>query len=298
MTGTWLFNGRSTADEVLSNKDLSNKTIIVTGANTGIGFETARALAAAGSHIILAGRNRTTNEQAIQKISALHPNANVEFAQLDLASLESVRAFCENLSAENIDVLICNAGVTTPDYRETADGFEQTVGICHRGHFLLTQLLMPRLLASPDPRVVVVSSESHRHPKVIDFDKLPLPKADYKGLIAYGQAKLCNTLFANELQRRYAAQGLTACSLHPGTFVTTDIGRNSMLGRVFMALASPFTKSPAQGAATSVFCATHEPAQDIAGLYFSDCQPKRNSKESDDLEVAKKLWDLSEQWVG
>jgi WW domain-containing oxidoreductase len=297
MANNWLFDGRSTADDVLSGKDLSAKTIIVTGANTGIGFETARALAAAGGHIILAGRNRVTNEEAISKITALHSNANVEFASLDLASLESVRAFCENLLAETIDVLICNAGVTTPDYQETQDGFEQTVGICHIGHFLLTQLLLPKLLATPDPRVVMLSSESHRYPKVIDFNKLPLPKETYKGLSAYGQAKLCNTLFANELQRRYSDQGLTACSLHPGTFVTTDIGRNSMLGRVFMKLASPFTKSPAQGAATSVFCATHEPAADLGGLYFSDCQPKRNSKEASDEEVAKKLWNLSEEWV-
>ncbi|MCL4104347.1 UNVERIFIED_CONTAM: hypothetical protein GTU68_047309 [Idotea baltica] len=298
MASNWLFNGRSTADQVLSGKDLSDKTIIVTGANTGIGFETARSLAAAGGHVIMAGRNRATNEAAIKKIMALHSDANVEFAPLDLASLESVREFCDTLAAEAVDILICNAGVTTPDYRETADGFEQTVGICHRGHFLLTQLLLPKLLATPDARVIVVSSESHRYPKVIDFNKLPFPKADYKGLSAYGQAKLCNTLFANELQRRYADKGLMACSLHPGTFVTTDIGRNSLLGRVAMTLASPFTKSPAQGAATSVFCATHEPAEDIGGLYLSDCQPKRNSKEADNETAAKKLWELSEQWVG
>ena len=115
-------------------------------------------------------------------------------------------------------------------------------------------------------------------------------------MVAYGQAKLCNVLFANELQRRYGDQGMTACSLHPGTLVTTEIGRNSILMAVLMKLISPFTKTPNQGAATSVYCATYAPAVDLQGQYFSHCQNVRSSKEANDPVPAKRLWDLSEQW--
>ena len=114
---------------------------------------------------------------------------------------------------------------------------------------------------------------------------------------AYGQAKLANVLMANELQRRYGEKGLGACSLHPGTLITTDIGRNSVWMKVLMQLISPFTKSPNQGAATSVYCATEADTGKVAGLYFQDCQPVRMSREAQDAEVAGKLWDVSESWA-
>ena len=115
-------------------------------------------------------------------------------------------------------------------------------------------------------------------------------------MVAYGQAKLCNVLMANELQRRYGARGLSACSLHPGTLVTTDIGRNSVAIEFFMKIISPFTKTPNQGAATSVYCAVHEPAEEIQGLYFSNCKAVKSSVEANDPTVAAKLWELSEAW--
>ena len=297
-TATRRFGGRTTADEVVAGLDLGDRTMIVTGANTGIGYDTARALAAAGARVILACRNPETGAAAAQRIRTAHPGARAEFAPLDLASLASVRAFCDALDAPVIDTLICNAGLASLRWDTTEDGFERTVGVCHIGHFLLTQLLLPRLLAASAPRVVMVSSESHRSPRRLNFDRLPLNEDNFSGLVAYGQAKLCNLLMAKALQRRYGDQGLTACALHPGTLVSTDIGRNSGAVALLMKLVSPFTKSCNQGAATTVFAAVHEPASEIAGCYLSDCRVATSTAESDDPDVAARLWALSEQWVG
>ena len=291
------FNRNSTADDVLADVDLSGKLVIVTGANTGIGFEAARAMAAVGARVVFACRNAEAGKEAVARTVAQHPNANAEFSKLDLASLDSVRAFAERFASESIDVLVCNAGVVNSEYQEVEGGFEHTVGVCHVGHFLLTQLLLPALLRSGVGRVVMVASESHRQPKTLDFDKLPLTRETFSILESYGQAKLCNVLLANELHRRYFDQGLSACSLHPGNLVTTEIGRGSIWMRIGMALASPFTKSPNQGAATIALCAAHPEASAISGQYFSHCQLKRPSRESQDAAVAERLWKLSEGWV-
>jgi len=282
---------------VVRGLDLSGRLMIVTGANTGIGFETARALASAGARVVLACRNPEAGRDAVRRIVARHPRADAKLALLDLASFASVRAFTDALAAPRIDALICNAGLFNTSYRATPGGFEHTVGVSHLGHFLLTLRLLPRLLAAQG-RVVMVSSESHRQPRKLDFDRFPLPEQHYSMMVAYGQAKLCNVLFANELQRRYGAEGLTACSLHPGTLVSTEIGRDSALARVVMRLVSPFTKSPSQGAATSVFCAVHPDRAALGGRYFSHCQPKPSSPEANDPAVASRLWQLSEKWVG
>ncbi|MEE4362031.1 MAG: SDR family oxidoreductase [Pseudomonadales bacterium] len=293
----WRFGSRSDADEVVAGHDLSDRTLIVTGANTGIGFETARALASAGARVILACRQTATGQAAVDRIRALHPNARAEAMHLDLASFASIRAFVERLDAPVIDALVCNAGLAVTRYEETAEGFEKTLGVCHIGHFLLTRLLMPRLLAAPQPRLVVVSSESHRMPPRLDFARLPMTAGNFRGLVAYGQAKLCNVLFAKALQRRYGARGLVACALHPGTLVTTDIGRYSGVFAVLMKLVSPFTKTPSQGAATSVEALVHEPASELAGVYLSHCRPVACTAEADDPAVADRLWALSEDWV-
>lgn len=292
------FGKRTRADEVVHGMDLCDRLVVVTGANVGIGFETARTLAAAGARVVLGCRRREAGTGAAARIRSRHPGAQVEHSDLDLASWDSVRSFAQRLDGDRLDVLICNAGVVNLRYREVESGFEHTVGVCHLGHFLLTHELLPRLLADGGGRVVMVSSESHRSPRRLDFDRLPLPRDDYSGMVAYGQAKLCNVLFANELQRRYGDRGLVACSLHPGTLVTTRIGRDAWWIRLLMLLVSPFTKSAAQGAATSVYCATHPNGEEIGGRYFDHCQPRRSSREANDPTVAEKLWKLSERWVG
>lgn len=290
------FGARTRADEVVRGMDLSGRVVVVTGANTGIGYETARTLAAAGARVVLACRSAERGEAAAARIRATHPSAEVRFAPLDLGSFESIQSFVDGFDEPSLDVLIANAGVLNASYRESDGGIEHTVGVSHLGHFLLVRGLLPKLLAEGGGRVVMVGSESHRTPKTLDFGNFPLRKDGYSQMTSYGQAKLCNTLFANELQRRYGSEGLTACSLHPGAMVTTEIGRDSLLVRFAMALVSPFTKTPEQGAATSVVCAVHPDPTAIAGQYLSHCQIARMSREAENADVAKRLWELTESW--
>jgi NAD(P)-dependent dehydrogenase (short-subunit alcohol dehydrogenase family) len=182
-------------------------------------------------------------------------------------------------------------------WAETEEGFERTVGVCHIGHFLLARLLISRMLACAAPRIVMVSSTSHRSPAKLDFDRLPMTRENFRGLTAYGQAKLCNVLMAKSMQSRYGSRGLVACALHPGTLVTTDIGRNSKIAGALMKLVSPFTKNPSQGAATSVYATIHEPAVDLAGQYLQDCKVTPSSPESNNSQVAQHLWTATEQWI-
>ncbi len=290
------FGSSTRADEVVQDMDLSGQVVLVTGANTGIGYETARTLAAAGARVVLACRSAARGEEAVARIRAAHPSADVRAAVLDLASFESIQAFVDAFEEASLDVLVANAGVLNASYRESDGGIEHTVGVCHLGHFLLVRGLLPKLLAEGGGRVVMVGSDAHRSPKTLDFESFPLQKDGYSQMTSYGQAKLCNTLFANELQRRYGGEGLTACSLHPGSMVTTEIGRDSLLVRFAMWLVSPFTKTPEQGAATSVVCAVHPDPTAIAGRYLSDCQPARTSGEAGNEDVAKRLWELTESW--
>jgi len=288
---------RSSTNDVLQGKDLTGRTVVITGSNCGIGFETAQALAGAGAKVIFACRNIEKGEDALRRCQALHPESELAFFPLDLASADSIKHFCAEVKDETIDTLICNAGLVPTNYQETKEGLEMTVGVCHFGHFLLTQLLLPQLLRAKEARVIMVSSESHRMPMKLNFNKFPLKKTDtFFPLMAYGQAKLCNALFANELQRRFGDQGLTACSLHPGALITTNFGRDSGFLSLVFKLVSPLTKNPNQGAATTVYCASHGNTDELAGKYFSHCKPVRSTKEANNRETARKLWEVSEEW--
>lgn len=294
---------RSTTNDVLQGKDLTGRTVVITGSNCGIGFEAAQALAGAGARVIFACRNIEKGQDALSRCQVLYPQSSLAFYPLDLASAESIKQFSEKVKGEPIDTLICNAGLMATTYQETQEGLEMTVGVCHFGHFLLTRLLMPQLLRAKeqsgnDPRIVMVSSESHRMPAKLNFNKFPLNKSNrFSPLTAYGQAKLCNALFANELQRRYGDQGLTACSLHPGALITTSFGRDSGFLSLFFKLVSPLTKNPNQGAATTVHCASHENTDELAGKYFSHCKPVRSTREANNPETARKLWEMGEKWI-
>lgn len=299
------YDGNTGALEILHGQDLSDKVIIVTGANSGIGFETARSFALHGAHVILACRNQSRASKAASLIMGEWSKARVEVLPLDLASLRSVRQFAELFKATKLPlhVLVCNAAVCSQPWRLTEDGFESTFQICHLGHFLLVQLLQDVLRLSAPARVVVVSSESHRFTDLLDscgnldLDLLSPPQKNYWSLLAYNRAKLCNLLFSSELHRRMSPHGICCNALHPGNMMFTSIHRSWWLLTLLFSLARPFTKSMQQGAATTVYCAVAPELEGIGGMYFNNCFRCLPSPQAQDPAAALSLWELSERLV-
>lgn len=209
-----------------SKARLSGKTVIITGANTGIGKETAIDMANRDARVILACRNKEKGLKAVEDIRSASGNTNVEFRELDLASLASVRIFCQQILEEesHIDILINNAGVMACPYWKTEDGFEMQFGVNHLGHFLLTNLLLERLKQSPSARIVNVSSSAHKRCSRINFDDINSTK-QYDSFKAYAQSKLSNVLFTRSLARRLEGTSVTTNSLHPGV-IRTELGRH------------------------------------------------------------------------
>jgi len=291
------FGSSSTAAEVVAGKDLKNKTVLITGGNTGIGKETAIALASVGAEVYVAGRDEKRTLAAIEDIKKVSSNNNVHFLQCDLSSLESVRGCAAKFNAEGkpLNILINNAGIMAPPFTKTKDGFEIQFGTNHLGHFLLTQLLLDRLKEGAPARVVNVSSKAHTRGHV-DFDNLDYHVPDsYTPFDSYGRSKLCNILHANEFNRRYAEScKITANSLHPGV-IPTELGRNNTLSQIFYTLANIFLKSIEQGAATTCYVATSSNLEGVGGKYFADSNEATPIPEATNPEVAKKLWEVSEQ---
>jgi len=296
--------------------DQSGRVAVVTGANSGLGLITARELARAGGRVVMAVRDTGRGEQAAESIRAAVPDARVEVAPLDLADLSSVREFAQRFAGENegLDLLVNNAGVMAPPRCETADGFEMQIGTNHLGHFALTGLLMERLLARPEPRVVTVSSGAHRMGR-IDFDDLQGERR-YRRWARYGQSKLANLLFARELQRRAEEAGLPLRSVaaHPGYAATnlqsaaarTDRGVFTLLGNAVMAVTNRvMAQSDEMGALPLLYAAT---VPDLPGGSYvgPDGMFERrghptlvgSSKEGQDLDTARRLWEVSEELTG
>ncbi|KAK7583923.1 hypothetical protein V9T40_004886 [Parthenolecanium corni] len=295
------FDASSTTDEVLHGLDLSNKIAIVTGANTGIGLETATSLAMHDCHVIMACRSISRAEEAAEKIRLKRRNAHCDLMKLNLSSLKSVKEFAETFKSKynKLDILILNAGVFSPPYWLTEDGYESTFQICHLSHFYLTNLLEDKLVLSDDPRVVILASESHRFSLLNEntLSELALsPPADqYSGYIAYNNAKLCNLLFAHELHMRWYCKGVTVFAVHPGNLVYSDLSRHWWLYRLLFFIVRPFTKSLQQAASTSIFCATSPYLKQKPVLYFNNCFPCTPSQKAMDANMSRKLWKLSEK---
>ncbi|XP_010872008.1 retinol-DH_like_SDR_c domain-containing protein isoform X2 [Esox lucius] len=282
---------------------LHGKTVVVTGANTGIGKETARDMAMRGARVILACRNLTRGESAAAEIRSSTGNCNVIVRQLDLASLGSVRQFSQEFLATEtrLDILINNAGIMLCPKILTVDGYESQLAVNHLGHFLLTNLLLDMLKASSPSRVVNVSSIAHQGGK-IHFDDLNFDKKRYNPVTAYKQSKLANLLFSRELARRTKGTGVTSYSLHPGV-IRTELWRfsQSKYPTLSAALSAPawlLMKTPRQGAQTTIYCAVTEGLEDKSGCYFSDCQVKDPSPEGRDDLAALRLWGVSTELVG
>jgi NAD(P)-dependent dehydrogenase (short-subunit alcohol dehydrogenase family) len=244
--------------------DQRGRVVIVTGANTGIGFETAAALAANNATVVMACRNRSKAEDAIVRIRERTPDAALEFIELDLASLASVERFAEAFAErhDRLDLLINNAGVMIPPFGHTEDGFELQFGCNHLGHFALTGRLVERLRATPGSRVVTVASLAHRY-GTMDFDNLNSEKG-YDKMKAYGTSKLANLLFTLELQRRFDETGadVMATAAHPG-WTGTDLQRHSS---VIAFLNRFFAQKPATGALPTLRAAIDPQAR--GGDYF------------------------------
>ena len=289
--------------------DQTGRTAVITGANTGLGYETAAALAAKGAHVVLAVRNLEKGRAAAERISAATPGASVAVQELDLSSLESVRAAAEELKARHdaIDLLINNAGVMFTPRSTTKDGFELQFGTNHLGHFAFTGLLLDRVLAATGSRVVTVSSVGHRFARRgIRFDDLQWERS-YSRVGAYGQAKLANLMFTYELQRRLAAHGTTvAVAAHPG-ISNTELVRNSpaIVRRPVTWLAPVITQSAAAGALPTLRAATDLSV--LGGQYYGPDgfgqvrgypRSVTSSPESYDLTVQQRLWAVSEELTG
>jgi NAD(P)-dependent dehydrogenase (short-subunit alcohol dehydrogenase family) len=281
--------------------DLGSRIALVTGGNAGIGLETAVALGSRGAHVVITSRDAHRGASAVAAIEARGVR-DIEVMPLDLASFASVREFAITFvrSHQRLDVLVNNAGAILKDRRVTVDGHEAQFQTNHLGHFLLTNLLRDRLVASTPARVVVVSSDAHRYPRGgLDFDDLE-SAGGYRAFRTYGRTKLMNLLFVRELARRLAGTGVTANAVHPG-YVATRFSRDGdtgFMGNVGMVLGRPFAKSPAAGARTSVFVASSPELAGVTGQYFVRCRSVRPAATALDDEAAARLWEISAQLTG
>uniref|UniRef100_UPI00398F6B89 dehydrogenase/reductase SDR family member 13-like n=1 Tax=Pristiophorus japonicus TaxID=55135 RepID=UPI00398F6B89 len=280
-----------------SDTSLRGKTVIVTGANTGLGKETALDMARRGARVILACRCKQRAESAVFDIRKKSGNNKVIFMQLDLASLKSVRAFAENFlkSEPQLHILINNAGIGGSN-NKTADGFNMVWGVNHLGHFLLTQLLLDRLKQCAPSRIVVLASKAYRIGK-IDFNDLDPPhNGIIQGFQNYSFSKLCNILFARELANCLEGTNITCYSVHPGC-VNTEVFRDLKFWQkvLFVPIIALFFQTPADGAQTSIYCAVQEDIEKFSGRYFADCKVQEVLPHARDDAVARKLWEISER---
>jgi NAD(P)-dependent dehydrogenase (short-subunit alcohol dehydrogenase family) len=298
----------TTTDEALAGVDLRGTVALVTGASTGLGLETARALAAAGAMVTLALRSADRGAVAEASIRERVPDAVLDCGLVDLTSLASVRDFAAWFSSihDRLGILINNAGVMATPFERTADGFELQFGTNHLGHFLLTNLLTPLLIAAAPARVVNLSSGAHRSSDII-WDDPNYERREYDKFQAYGQSKTANILFTVELDRRLRERGVRSYAVHPG-MIATELGRY-MTRDDYGALSERAKRSPGgkfpprksieSGAATSVWAATAPELHSQGGVYCEDCavndQPAPYAL---DAEAARRLWSLSEELVG
>ncbi|RAV01906.1 SDR family NAD(P)-dependent oxidoreductase [Mycolicibacter senuensis] len=287
--------------------DQAGRVAVVTGANTGLGFETAAGLAARGAQVVLAVRNLDKGRDAETLIRQRSPGASVTLQELDLGSLDSIRAAAEQLRSDHdrIDLLINNAGVMYPPKSTTKDGFELQFGTNHLGHFAFTGLLLDRLLPVAGSRVVTVSSIGHRLRADIHFDDLQWERR-YNRVEAYGQSKLANLLFTYELQRRLAPHATTiALAAHPGGSNTELMRHLPRWAGVAYPLIKPMFQGADMGALPTLRAATDPQA--LGGQYFGPDgltqgrgHPKvvASSRKSHDVELQRRLWAVSEELTG
>ena len=280
---------------------MRGKTVLVTGGNSGIGKETAIALATMGATVVVTSRDPAKGKAAAEEMKA-RAGVEVPCMALDLASFSSIKSFAKEFLAQYdaLHVLVLNAGLVLSERTETKEGFETTFGVNHLGHFLLTDLLRERIVASAPARIVVVSSSAHRRAKNgLAFDDLQR-KRGYEGMDVYSESKLANIYFARELARRLEGTKVTVNALHPGVIATGFAADGDAKGLVawFFKLGRPFLRTPTEGAQTSIFLASSPAVEGVTGKYFdSNAREVHPTRIAQDDAAAKRLWSLSEELV-
>ncbi len=278
---------------------MHNKTVLITGGNSGIGKYTALGLLREGAEVFIACRNKEKAMKAVQDMETLSGvKDQVRALELDLADLNSIESMARSFLSQRpkLDVLINNAGVVTGNFQQTRQGFELQFGVNHLGHFYLTQLLLPALHEASEPRVVNVSSAAYLRGS-LDFNRLRQWPGRYNGLKAYAQSKLCNVLFTREMARRHPEIDCNA--LHPGV-VSTAIGSKHMnpLEALAWTLYRLFMVSPEKGARTSIFLACSPSVSGISGRFFDENQnPRKLASHALSDTLSQRLWTQSEQWT-
>jgi NAD(P)-dependent dehydrogenase (short-subunit alcohol dehydrogenase family) len=277
------------------DRDMEGRLVVITGANTGIGYATAVALARRGATTVLACRSEERSRGVLEAIEGVGGRAY--FVLVDLASLASIRKGAERILglAGSIDVLINNAGLAPPRGGITKDGFELAFGTNHLGHFLLTVLLAPRLVSAGRARIVNVSSQAHYGAKGIDFEAVRRPTRSITGLPEYSVSKLANVLFTKELARRAGPLGIHSYALHPGVVASEGWRRVPWPVRPLMMRRMISTE---EGAKTSLYCATSPEVADQDGRYYDECKEKAPSPVAESVELARELWDKSVLFTG
>ncbi|XVF08059.1 hypothetical protein REPUB_Repub06bG0193000 [Reevesia pubescens] len=301
------FGSASTAEEVTEGIDGTNLTAIITGGASGIGLETSRVLALRGVHVVIAARNLKAANDAKKVILTEDETALVDVLELDLCSINSIRAFADNFIALNLplNILINNAGIMFCPFQLSQDGIEVQFATNHIGHFLLTNLLLDKMkntakASGIQGRIINLSSIAHNHcyKNGIRFDQI-IDKDGYNDKRAYGQSKLANILHANELSHRLQEEGvnITVNSVHPG-LIMTPLFRHSAVLMKFLKFFSFFLwKNVPQGAATTCYVALHPRLKGVTGKYFADCNEMTPSSYTRDEGLGRELWDFSNKLI-
>jgi retinol dehydrogenase 14 len=272
---------------------MHGKVVLITGATSGIGRVTAKALAGMGARVVILGRDARKGDELLNEIHDYVGETTAEFVLCDMASLDNVREAALDFRSrfDRLDVLIDNAGGINGKRKVTADGFEYTFGVNHLAHFVLTNLLLDLLRASAPSRVVVTSSSAQAFGH-IDFDDL-MAERRYRSLKVYGQSKLANALFTFELARRLDGTGVTANCFHPGAVRSNFIKGMGGAARAMAPVVGIFERSPEKGAETQIYLASSPEVEGVTGKYFFMKKEKHPSEESMDLDVARRLWEVS-----
>jgi NAD(P)-dependent dehydrogenase (short-subunit alcohol dehydrogenase family) len=279
---------------------MRGKTCIVTGANSGIGKETALGLARLGAHVAMVCRNREKGQAALEEIRRESGSSQVDLLIADMSSQASVRALAEQIQQKysRLEVLVNNAGGGAPKGTLCADGIEMTLATNHLGAALLTLLLLDLLKASAPSRIINVSSEAQRHAR-LDMNDLQFERRKFSGFAAYGQSKLLMNAFTFELARRLAGTGVTANCLHPGVVATNIWGANpQFILKLIIAVGKPFMLNSKQGAAVSLYLATSPEVAQVSGEFFVKSKPAKSNPLSRDPKLMAEVWLWTEKMTG